>query len=180
MNALPQKVLEETAIRIVLGSYKPFLEKGGRKKLAEAVKAQIGSEAEEFVAARKRAQRQLNEIDATINNLLDNITSANREFVDRRLGELKQQKYRLEARLEELDGLSLSRDEINGIVSDSMKFLAGLEFVLCEGLPQEKLVALRQCVQKISVNKPAGQIKLAIYLVPIGNLQATRDSTAPI
>ncbi len=180
MNAIPQKVLEETVIRIVLGSYKPFLEKGGRKKLAEAVKAQIGSEAEEFVAARKRAQRQLNEIDATINNLLDNITSANREFVDRRLGELKQQKYQLEARLEELDRISLSRDEINGIVSDLMKFLAGLEFVLREGVPQEKLVALRQCVQKISVDKPSGKITLAIYLVPVGNLPATRASTASI
>jgi hypothetical protein len=180
MNAIPQKVLEETVIKMVLGSYKPFLEKGGRKKLAEAVKAQIGSEAEEFVAARKRAQGELDKINKTINNLLDNITSANREFVDRRLGELKQEKHQLEARLEELDRLSLSRDEISSIVSDSMKFLAGLEFVLREGVPQEKLVALRQCAEKISVNKPAGQIKLAIYLVPIGNLQASRESTASI
>ena len=180
MNAVPQKVLEETVIKMVLDSYKPFLEKGGRKKLAEAVKAQIGSEAEEFVAARKRAQRELDKISKTINNLLDNITSANREFVDRRLGELKQEKHQLEARLEELDRLSLSRDEINSMVSDSMKFLAGLEFVLREGVPQEKLVALRQCIEKISIDKPAGQIKLAICRVPIGNLQATRASTASI
>jgi hypothetical protein len=178
MNAIGQKVLEQTVIKVVLDSYKPFLDKGGRKKLAEAVKAQVGSEAEEFVAARKRAQRQLNKIDKTISNLLDNITSANREFVDQRLGELKQQKHQLEARLEELDRLSLSRDEINGMVSDSMKFLAGLEFVLREGVPQEKLVALRQCVEKISVDKPNGTITLAVYLVPVGNLQATRASTA--
>ena len=157
-----------------------FLDKGGRKKLAEAVKAQIGSEAEEFVAARKRAQRQLNKIDKTINNLLDNITSANREFVDKRLGALKQEKYQLEARLEELDQLSLSRDEINSIVLDSMKFLAGLEFTLREGVPQEKLVALRQCVEKVSVDKPNGKITFAIYLVPVGNLQATRESKASI
>jgi DNA invertase Pin-like site-specific DNA recombinase len=178
MNAIGQKVLEQTVIKVVLDSYKPFLDNGGRKKLAEAVKAQVGSEAEEFVAARKRAQRQLNKIDKTISNLLDNITSANREFVDQRLGELKQQKHQLEARLEELDRLSLSRDEINGMVSDSMKFLAGLEFVLREGVPQEKLVALRQCVEKISVDKPNGTITLAVYLVPVGNLQATRASTA--
>ena len=180
MNAIPQKALEETVIRMVLDSYKPFLDKGGRKKLAEAVKDQIGSEAEEFVAARKRAQRELNKISKAINNLLDNITSANREFVDRRLGELKQQKFQLEARLEELDGLSLSRDEINSIVSDSMKFLAGLEFVLREGVPQEKLVALRQCVEKITVDKPNEKIALSIYLVPMGNLQAIRESTASV
>ncbi|TKJ33057.1 MAG: hypothetical protein CEE38_21500 [Planctomycetes bacterium B3_Pla] len=180
MNLVPQKVLEETVIKMVLDSYRPLLGKGGRTKLAEAVKAQIGSEAEEFVAARKRAQRKLDKISKTINNLLDNITSANREFVDRRLGELKQQKHQLEARLEELDQLSLSRDEINSIVSDSMRFLAGLEFVLREGVPQEKLVALRQCVEKISVDKPNGKITLAIYLVPVGNLQAIRESTASV
>ncbi|MHC4110122.1 MAG: recombinase zinc ribbon domain-containing protein [Planctomycetota bacterium] len=180
MNAVPQKVLEETVIKMVLDFYRPLLGKGGRTKLAEAVKAQIGSEAEEFVAARKRAQRELNKISKTINNLLDNITSTNREFVDQRLGELKQQKHQLEVRLEELDRLSLSRDEINSMVSDSMKFLAGLEFVLREGVPQEKLIALRQCVEKISVDKPNGKITLAIYLVPVGNLQAIQESKASI
>jgi hypothetical protein len=180
MNAIPQKVLEERVIEVVLDFCKPYLEKGGRKKLAQAVKDQIGSEAKEFVAARTRAQRELKKIDETINNLLDNITSANRQFVDRRLGELQQEKLQLESRLEELDRLSLSRDEINSIVSDSMKFLAGLEFVLREGVPQEKLVALRRCVEKIDVDKPSGQVKLAIYLVPIGNLQTTRECTVSI
>jgi len=79
-----------------------------------------------------------------------------------------------------LDRLSLSRDEINGIVSDAAKFLAGLEFVFREGLPHEKLVALRQGIEKINTNKPAGQITLSIYLVPVGNLQMTQEYVAPI
>jgi hypothetical protein len=61
-----------------------------------------------------------------------------------------------------------------------MKFLAGLEFVFGEGVPQEKLVALRQCIEKINIDKPSGQIKLVIYLVPVGNLQATRECVASI
>jgi hypothetical protein len=32
------------------------------------------------------------------------------------------------------------------------------------GLPQEKLVALRQCIEKIFIDKPAGIIKLRIRL----------------
>jgi len=180
MNAMPQKALEEKVIKAVLDSYKPLLAKGGRTKLAQAVKAQVGSEAEEFVDARKRALRDLDKVKDTVNNLLDNITSANREFVDQRLGELKRQRCQLETRLEELDRLSLSRDEINSIVMDSMKFLAGLEFVLREGVPQEKLVALRQCIDKITINKPAGQAKLAIYLVPMGSLPDSREHTVRI
>ena len=61
-----------------------------------------------------------------------------------------------------------------------MKFLADLEFVLREGVPQEKLVALRQCIEKISIDKPSGKIALDIYLVPAGNLQATQEYTASI
>jgi len=92
---------------------------------------------EEFVSARERAHGQLNKANKTINNLLDNITSSNRQFADQRLDELKQKKLQLEYRLEQLHRLSLSREEINNIVSNSMKFLAGLEFVLSEMLPVE-------------------------------------------
>ena len=100
--------------------------------------------------------------------------------MDWRLGELQRQKRQLEARLDELDRLSLSRDEIKGIVSDSMKFLAGLEFVLGEGVPQEKLVALRQYTEKIGVDKPNVAIKLSIYLVPSGNLAVNRVFTVSL
>ena len=147
----------------------------GWKKLAETVKNQIGSEGEEFAASRKRAEAKQKKLDKIINNLLDNITPTNREYIDRRLNELKQQRQQFETRLEELDKLSLSQAEIDGIATDSMQFLSGLEFMLCEGLPQEKLVALRQCIEKIWVNKPAREIKLAIRLVPTGNLQATKE-----
>ena len=175
MNPIPQKILEDKVIDMVLDFYRPYLNNGGRRKLAEAVKKQIGSEGKEFATARKRAQAEQVKLDKTINNLLDNITSTNREYIDQRLNELKQQRQQLEARLQELDRISLSQAEIDNIVSDSMQFLSGLEFTLRQGLPQEKLVALRQCIEKIWVNKPAGEIKLAIRLVSAGNLQATQE-----
>ena len=76
----------------------------------------------------------------------------------------------VESRQEELDRLSLSQDEIKAIVANSMKFLASLEFALREGLPQEKLVALRQCIDRIHINKPAGKIKLAFRVIPLASL----------
>lgn len=175
MNPIPQKILECKVIDAVLDFYKPYLDKDGRKKLAEAVKKQIGSEGEELAAARRRAQAEQGKIIKIINNLLDNITPTNREYVDRRLNELKQQRQQIETRLEELDQLSLSQAEIDNIVTDSMQFLSSLEFTLRQGLPQEKLVALRQCIEKIWINKPAGEIKLVIRIVPVGNLQATKE-----
>ena len=175
MNSIPQKILEDRVIDAVLDFYKRYLNKGDRRKLAEAVKKQIGSEGKEFAAARQRAQTEQEKIGKIINNLLDNITPTNREYADQRLNELKKQRLQLKARLEELDQLSLSQAEIDNIVTDSMQFLSGLEFTLRQGLPQEKLVALRQCIERFWIDKPAGSIKLAIRLVPVGNLQATQE-----
>ncbi len=175
MNPIPQKILENKVVNTVLDFYRPYLDKGGRKKLAEAVELQVNFEGKEFVTARQRVQAEQERIGKIIDNLLDNITSTNREYVDQRLNELKQQRQQLEARLEELDQLSLSQTEIDGIVTDSMQFLSGLKFTFYQGLPHEKLAALRQCIKKIWVNKPVGEIKLAIYLVPVGNLQATQE-----
>jgi hypothetical protein len=130
MNAIPKGVMESRVIEVVLDFYRPYLAKDGRRKLAEAVKAQIGSETEDLAAARQRAEEELQGIEPIINNLLDNITEANREYVDKRLNELKAQRQQLEARLEELDRLSLSQVEIETIVADAMQFLGGLEFTL--------------------------------------------------
>ena len=133
-----------------------------------------------MVAARRRAQAKQEKIGKTIDTLLDNSTSTNREYVDKRLLDLNQQRQKLEARLEELDRLALSQAEINNIVADAMKFISTLEFTLSQGLPQEKLVALRQCIERILVDKPTGIIKMRIRLVPAGNLQATGEVKNPI
>ena len=143
--------------------------------MADAVKTQIGSESKEFVTARKRANRQLNKIKKIISNLLDNIASTNRQLVDQRLRELQQRKEKLEARLEEIDRLVVSQAEIRNMVSEAMEFISGLEFTLREGLAQEKLVALRRCIEKISINKPAGTVKLAVRSVPVGNLEGIKQ-----
>ena len=180
MNAIPKDILEDAVIKMVLVFYRPYLEKDGRRKLAEAVKAQVGSETEDFDTARKRTQAEQEKITKTIDNLLDNITPTNREYVDKRLNELKLKRQQLEGRLEELDRLCLSQAEIDNIVTDAMEFISGLEFTLRQGLPQTKLTALRQCIEKIWIDKPAHSIKLSIRIVPVGSLQTTQECNTSI
>jgi hypothetical protein len=95
--------------------------------------------------------------------------------VNKRLNELSKQKQLIEHRLEELDRLSISQEEIQEIVADSMQFISALEFTLLKGLPQEKLVVLRQCIEKSLIDKPAEIIKMIIRLVPMGSLQTTEE-----
>ena len=65
----------------------------------------------------------------------------------------------------------LSKDEIKALVAEAMQFISGLNFTLTQGLPQEKLAALRQCIEKIHINKPGKEIKMLVCEVPVGNLQ---------
>jgi hypothetical protein len=132
-------------------------------------------EGQDLTAARERAEAEKERITVIINNLLDNITSTNRQFVDKRLNELTKQRLRLEGRLQELERLSISQVQTDAIVTDAKKFISALEFTLHQGLPQEKLVALRKCIEKILVNKSAGEIRLVIRLVPAGNMQAIQE-----
>lgn len=175
MNPIPQAELESLIIDAVLNFYKPYLGNGGGRRIAEAVKAQLGSESVEVSAARKRADSEHRKIVRTINNLLDNITAANREFVDERLNELADQRQRLEARIDEFDRLAASQAEIKSIATETARLLSGLEFTLRNGFPQEKLAALRQCIDRIRVDKPADEAVIAIRMIPAGNLDTTQE-----
>ena len=180
MNPISQSALEKLVISVVIDFYKQYIKKDGRRKLGQIIRQQTGLEKKDFVNARKRTEDKLSRISEKINNLLDNITESNRKYVNKRLNELDKQRRQIEKRLEELDKLSISQAEIQSIVTDSIEFISNLEFTLNKGVPQEKLVALRQCIEKIWINKPAGEIKLAVRVVPTGNIKVTEELMAYI
>ena len=61
------------------------------------------------------------------------------------------------------------------VVDSSCRDGAGLESVLREGLPQEKLVTLRQCIQRITISKLENSLRILFRLVPAGNLENTQE-----
>ena len=70
---------------------------------------------------------------------------------------------------------SLVQGEFESIITEAMQYISGLEFTLTQGLPQEKLAALRQCIEKIYINKYNGRIKMQIREVPTGNMKTTQE-----
>ncbi len=163
---IPQEGLEKLVIETVLEFYAPCLEKDGRQKIVALVRDRLGCEHEEFAAARQRAEQEQQRVREIINNLLDNITKTNREHVDSRLKELNAQGKQLEARLEELERLACSQQDICAVVNEACEFLRGLAFTFERGLPQDKLAALRQCIHRIVIDKPSGTMRLAIRELP--------------
>ncbi len=171
MNPIPQSELEALVIDAVLSLYAPYRSEGGRRRLTEAVQQHMASESTEVAGARERAEAEHQQVTRTINNLLDNITATNRDFVDRRLKELAEQRQRLESRLDELDRLSAWHIEIKHVAAEAARFLSGLEFTLREGVPEERLTVLRQCIDRIRIDKPASKIILDIRAIPAGSVK---------
>ena len=73
--------------------------------------------------------------------------------------------------LAKLDRLAAPQAEINSIVTDALQFISGLRFTLDQGLPQEKLCALRQCIERILIDKPGGSVVVKIKAVPASTIQ---------
>jgi site-specific DNA recombinase len=173
-NSIPQSDLEESVINAVLAFYRPYVAKGGKRKLAIAVKDALGSEDDQVAQARERAEAEQERITDIINNLLDNMTSTNRAHVDKRLKELTAQRQQLESRLDEFDRLTTTQAEINATVTDALQLLSSLEFTLRQGLPQEQLTALRQCVVRVRIGAPDSAMKITLLTVPAGGVTAVQ------
>jgi len=173
MNAIPQEVLENIVIESVLEYYQSYLNDSGHQKLSEAVEKQVQMEGTELTQKRHCIQEEEERLSETINQLLDNITATNKDFVDKRLKELKAQRELLKQRLTELEQLAMSQTQIQSIVTEAFEFLGSLDFTLSKGLPQEKLSLLRQSIERIYINIPSKEIDLMLRIVPIANLLKT-------
>ncbi|MHC4064380.1 MAG: recombinase family protein, partial [Planctomycetota bacterium] len=180
LNAVGQEQLEQVVADAILSHYRPYLATGGRKRLAKTVREAIGHDDHELAEARGRHEAEQQRVSETINNLLDNITEANREFVDQRLLELRRQREQLQARLEQLQVLSLSQTEVQAVVSDTKRFLSGLQDTLRSGVPEQKRTALRQCLERALVDKAEGTVKLAIRQVPSPGLPSAPTDTIAV
>jgi len=107
------------------------------------------------------------------------ITATNRDLVDQRLARLKEQKHEIECRFDELECLTASQGQIKDVVSDARQVLSSLEGTLREGLPHEKLLALRQCVESITIDQPDSTATLRIRTVPAcGQVEVTEQRVA--
>ena len=53
--------------------------------------------------------------------------------------------------------------------------LRPLQYTLRNGLPEEKLILIRQCVERIVIDKENNTAKLNIYIVPTNNLKEVEE-----
>jgi hypothetical protein len=124
----------------------------------------------DLIAARKRAESEHAQVEATIANLLDNLTPSTRDLVEDRLTTLREQRDALARRLAEIQRLAAEENAAQEAAHDIAKFLASLEWTLRHGVGEERLTAFRRCVENVVVDKPAGTAVLHIRPLPAPSL----------
>jgi hypothetical protein len=166
-----QGVLEEAVTNALLGHYARYTSELRPMLLAAAIHEALGQESEDVLGARLRAQERRVELTRTIANLLDNITAANRAFVDERLAVLGREKDEVERRIEELERVAQARVEESALVREAWEFLHELPAVLRHGSPDKRIRAMRRCVSAIKLDIERREAVLSLQRVPVAELQ---------
>ena len=169
-----QGLLEEAVVEAVVKFYKERYEGDrGRRRLRDAIRDGVGSESVEVDGAKERVQQERAGIEDKVTKLLDNITSTNRDFVDRRLQELGRQRESLAQRGQELDELLLGRVEESEVYTGVRAFLGTLEGVLHDGTPEQRIVAIRKCMVQVVVEEKDSPIRIQLHDVTAAEFTAT-------
>lgn len=165
---IPHEAFERAIVDAVAAHYeeKGYQGEEGRKRLAVVARRLTGLEHSEVGEALAKARAELDKVETSIGNLLDNITAANRESVDRRLAQLNKERERLVEKTESLQRLTLSQGELKSIVDDVGKLLRTLGPTLREGDLGERQAAMRRCVKEIVVDRTRRKALLSMRLLP--------------
>jgi len=167
-NPVGQEMLETAVCDAVLKYYARYQGVEGRALLERTVREALGVESADLKEARRRLEADRQRVEAAIANLLDSITPTMREEAERRLGQLRAERTRLEARGAELELLQAGQVQVREAVHEQEKFLAGLEFTLRRGVPEERKAALRRCVSSIVVEKAGASATISLRKLPLG------------
>jgi DNA invertase Pin-like site-specific DNA recombinase len=165
-GSVPQAVLEPAVVDAVLGYYKGFAGATGRKNLERVARGTLGDQHDSVQRERSTIAKRLEKIGSTIQNLLDNITPANRLLVDERLGQLGKERDALSARSGELGSLSLSEQEIRNVVAETHGFLGSLTETLRADDLGRSQAAMRRCVQRVWVDFEQGTARIEVFKLP--------------
>jgi DNA invertase Pin-like site-specific DNA recombinase len=133
-----------------------------RKLIEEEVNSIIPNSGNEI----DQVEWRLAEIAKTINNLIDNMTSVNREFVDKRIIELKREKIEVEGRMVVLKSEGKKRIDAGAIIDEAMAMAADYRRVFDEGTVEEKRFFLRAFLTGIKLDPENAEGEARFVLLP--------------
>lgn len=173
LGSILKQSIEAAVKAEVFDYYRPYLEAGGRDRLARRVRKHLGQESVELAEARQRLEGEQAQLKQAIDNLLDNLTATNREFIDERLAGLKRKQEKLQARAEQLERLELDDKRLEDTVADAAAVIGKLEQTFEQSQPEQQRNLLRQCLTDLQIDARTRQVTLTLRPVPLSSYEGS-------
>ncbi|MEE9271213.1 MAG: recombinase family protein [Candidatus Krumholzibacteria bacterium] len=163
---LPKEPIETEVRRLIRERVKTFLTQGGREALLEALikgmERKTGDSAEQARGIKRRLEESENDID----RLLDSLTPTNKEFVDKKLLRIKQERQALEAQLEQLASRPKSDVTVDSLAEEVIECIQQFDEVFEEGTIQEQKEFVSLFVEKVEVDPKERRARVHIRQFP--------------
>lgn len=163
---IPKDLIEAWVLEQIGKIVSGYLERGGEQKLRQLVdQALSGSQRFDGSKLAHLRQRKL-DIEATIDNLLDNITPTNREYVDRRIEKLRAETLELERQEGALVEQQDREQQAEGIAQQAYALMRGFVRLAEVGTVDEKRILIRSFLQRIDFDPEARKGTAYFWVVP--------------
>gem|GEM_PF-6670674 len=182
-SVIPKDLIESWVLEQIGQIVHDYLEDGGEAKLRQMIEQEMAG-ASRFDGSALAATRQRKaDIEATIENLIDNITPTNRDFVDRRIEKLRDELVELErqeaALLEQQD----KEQHTLIIAQEALAVARSFDRLVKVGTVDEKRVLIRAFLRRIDFDPQERVGKAYFWVVPsVGQEEffADADSSRPL
>ncbi len=172
VTACPRKVIRKewlegkvvSAIREMLQQY--FGTPEGLKQLEHQIAATVQDALPEIGEETDKLLARKNDISRIIDNLIENLTAANRDYVDKKLGELKRELNSIESRMMELESRQAKQLETKELIANSIELAQ--QFLECyeTGTVEEKRMFIRAFVKRIEVHPIDDKCIISVITLP--------------
>jgi len=142
-----------------------FGTRDGIKKMRQIVEEEIENSVPQVGDELDTVVIREREIKQTITNLVENLTSTNKEYVDVRLIELKREMAVLESKRLELETAGAKKIEFERLVDQAVELAGEFKAAFAEGSIDEKRLFLRAFLKKIELNPLSGKGRAVMILL---------------
>ena len=158
--------LENLVLDKIQGILKEYFgSKAGLKKIRAMVELELETSLPEIGNELDNIDIRLRDIRITINNLIDNISADNKQFVDQRLREFKHEMAILEAKKYELETAGNKRVEMERLIEQAVEMSKDFKTVFEEGSIEEKRLIIRGFLNRVEVDPENRSVEVSINII---------------
>ncbi|MCH7548970.1 MAG: recombinase zinc beta ribbon domain-containing protein [Candidatus Krumholzibacteriota bacterium] len=162
---IPREPIEDAVLASIRSSTAEFMDDGGEELLRSIIKKCLepGEVRSDEV---RRCEERANEINARIEELVESLTPINKEFVDRKLEALKEERDELVAREENFKRYAAAAVDTRALAEEIVESIRQFDEVFAEGTRQEQKEFVNLFIERIDVDAEKSKATVRIRKFP--------------